>query len=729
MSPASTAGQGPTARGFRAGEVARALLSIAGLCVFAGLLVFTTARPVVTDDAWWHLAFGQAYLSQGPWLAGDPLLFAAPGPPAPASWLFDAALALIWHATGFAGLRALHGLALLATLALAWWLLRRESGSTVLACLGTAAFGALSAYRIFQLRPELFTIAATLALYGWLIAPRADRRTPHTVALSAALGTLWANQHAGFLLGPILLGVAAAGLAGAILIHGPHAPEVSWHRVRQLAAALVANVLGSLVNPSGPGVLLPYLRAGDSTPSLTQVYDEWAPLTLLQLPVRDLTPTPFDWLLLWGLLLVTLVIVAWWALRGRQPDSAARRIDPALVAVACASWVAMATAVRFMWLALFPILLLAAIGRVLVSSRDRAFAIREWTGVLLTSALIPCFMSWGIWSLLARGVPQDLEGYSAPYSIAKHPGHSTWLLRDAGLTGRLFAGYYSGGFLGFWLSPALRAMVNGTLNVPPEVMQAYMALQSRYGVDDATFEETLEDQDLDLFLGWGLPGYHPTRPRVFTINHPERTESWILVFRNFRESLWLRDHPRNTANFERIERYYAEAGVPFDRDRGFEVKRVLREALDWARRHALVPVSLDAIERAASQGAEGRRTVALGRLAQIYLALGLYEEALSIDSRVLAGNGDQRGALRRSLWCLLHLDRTDEALAIADRLEAISRPDSLGNALATAARRYSEEDDPEGRAGQVARLPLFSRDQASRLSRGYSPPTLPTDRP
>ncbi|MGY8738985.1 MAG: hypothetical protein ACKVIW_15880, partial [bacterium] len=44
-------------------------------------------QPIYANDTWIHLALGEAFASQGPLLAADPHLFAAPGPPSPSSWL------------------------------------------------------------------------------------------------------------------------------------------------------------------------------------------------------------------------------------------------------------------------------------------------------------------------------------------------------------------------------------------------------------------------------------------------------------------------------------------------------------------------------------------------------------------------------------------------------------------------------------------------------------------
>lgn len=160
----------------------------AAFAVLAAVLV-AAGQPLFTEDAWWYLSMGEAYLAHGPWLDADPLLHTAQGPPAPAAWLFALALAAIEHAAGFTGLRLAHVLLVAGIFALAWRALRRASGSARFASLGTALFAALSAYRLFQLRPHLVSIAAALGL-AWLILepPRGPSRA--RIVAAAALCAL-----------------------------------------------------------------------------------------------------------------------------------------------------------------------------------------------------------------------------------------------------------------------------------------------------------------------------------------------------------------------------------------------------------------------------------------------------------------------------------------------------------------------------------------------------------
>ena len=67
------------------------------------LLWVLAGQPLFTDDLWIHLALGDAFAQNGPWLSTDPALFTAPGPPPPAAWLADLFFWAALQLTGFQG--------------------------------------------------------------------------------------------------------------------------------------------------------------------------------------------------------------------------------------------------------------------------------------------------------------------------------------------------------------------------------------------------------------------------------------------------------------------------------------------------------------------------------------------------------------------------------------------------------------------------------------------------
>src|SRR5262245_32904638 len=149
----------------------------------------------------------------------------------------------------------------------------------------------------------------------------------------------------------------------------------------------------------------------------------------------------------------------------------------------------MLLAVRFLWLGIFPLLLIVRAGSAWMRERPvpRAAAASATGAAALLFA--PGFVLCGDWPMISGTLPSSLARWAQPFPGAKYNAHAVWLLADAGLEGRLFNEYLQGGFLGFWLAPELRAFVNGSMNLPKPALAAQVALAQRRGLSDATFLE------------------------------------------------------------------------------------------------------------------------------------------------------------------------------------------------------------------------------------------------
>ena len=685
--------------------------------VLVALLLAAVGQPIFTDDLWWHLALGRAQVSVGLGLPDDPLLYAAAGPPSSAAWLSEVLLFELLQGLGFAGLRVFHVLAVAVILALGGSLFRRASGSARVASLFAMAFVALSAYRFVQLRPHLFSILGALIVYRLLLeGGRIPSRT--RVLIAAVLVGCWANAHAGFLLGPVLIAAAALGLLLALPLRPAETRATDRQRALRLCIAAALCAAATLVNPSGIEPHLAYFAAGSETPSLLRVADEWLPIDLLALPASRLPPSPLAWALVW-VLVVAVPLLALAAVRGWRAGRA--EVDPALVAVAAVSLPAMLGAVRFTWLGVFALLLVASSSQRILARRETAG--RTWALAGASIALAAAFFRFGDWPMISGGLRAEWASYRQPYAVGKYYAHAAWVLRDARLAGNLYNDYFMGGFLGYWLAPDLKAFVNGSLNVPPRVMEANRAIREYRGLSpDETLLELLDEEQIDLFFGIRLPVVLETaRPVFYTTTYLERAKQWIPIFRNVGSAVYLRRNERNRANLERMAAYYASSGVPFDLERGFDAERVIREARSWAIRNGLVPRDFVALA-AASQGASpAQRVLHQDRLASVYAALGLYDAAVRLDLRTLRFDPNAESTRRRLVWSLIHLDRAEEAVEAAVPLAA---PDThpLSRELAAAAADYAALDDEQEVAAFAARLPLWARVEARWMTAGLLSP-------
>jgi hypothetical protein len=712
------------------------------------LTLVAVAQPLFTEDMWWHLSMGRAYAAAGPWLDADPNLFTAIGPPSPAAWLSSLSLYGLERFAGFQSLRLAHLVLVSLILAFAWSSLFKISASRSYASTATALFAGLSAYRLFQLRPDLVSLLGAVLLVWLLIVPKRGTGDPEHQAepasaapvnsrarLTAAvvLMGLWANGHAGFLLGLILIAAAIGGLVVARSTRAMFQAEPPG-RMRWLLLALGLGLLATLVNPTGAAPHFLYFSAGAETPDLAVVVDEWTRINLLALPPPNLPPSLQSWIVVWALLLITplsLSLALAKALRSaRTADEATRAqppgegVDPALVGVAGVSLIAMLLAVRFLWLGIFPLLLIGACIRASGGFRLRVRFAHLFAGGVFGLFLAYGFFTHGAWPMISKAV--RWQTYARPYTAAKNDAHAVWFMRDAGLEGNLYNDYWSGNFLGYWLSPGLRTFVNGSLNVPIDVMDAGFAISRRAWDSDIRFEALLDQYRIDVFFGTGTPRVSlPGRPVISTTTHLEHSPGWVLVFRSLSSAIYLRDNPRNRKNLERVGEYYADVAVPFDlASGGLDVAQVIRSAPEWAARHGLIPGGYSEWVMATRVPDPTRKFAASDRLASLYAMIGLYQRAESIDRGILETHPRAVGARRRLVWSLFHQQRFEDASFAAAQLakiapagDAISKMlvDSAGQLLAMSEIR---------RAALVAVLPALSRAQAAQIGAEFVEPEV-----
>jgi hypothetical protein len=704
------------------------------------LTLVLVGQPLYANDTWIHLALGEAFLTGGPYLAEDPALFAAPGPPSPNAWLGAVSLAAALNGMGFIGLRLLHVLLVFGMGLLVWRLARRETRSRGGASLVLGGFILLSTWRLVQLRPDLYSMLATLALWPLLFEPR-EGPGPKRILVAGALGALWSNLHAAFLLGPLLvLGAALSLLALEALPVDRNRDPLERQRALRLLLAGGVMALATLLNPLGPSAHWAYFGAGEETLALGAVTDEWSPTNLLLPPPPNRPPSGAAWLLSWA----NLVAVVAGGLRllrevRRGAASGQDQLDPAIFALSVAGLAAALLANRFLWMEVFALALGVRILGDLAAKAAKRLRVpllaRAATLSLIGAAGIGLHLRQGDWPLVSRSLIANLATYGAPYYGGRFNEFAVAFLADARVSGRIYNPYPIGGFMSFWLAPRLEMSSSGTMNVEGDAMQDFLAIAERVPRRPGeSYAALLDRHGLDLFLGTGLPIELITGRRgPSQVTHLEAEPDWMLVYRSLRSAVYLRRGERNRGNLDRISLYYQRAGVPFDRELGgLDLERVLTERPDWAIEQGLIPIDFEALSSTASPGAGNSTWVAdAHRLAMIYATLGLYERALAVDAPLRAVGGPGRGvSIRRSLLCLLHLGRDREAISLANELDASSARASGRAAGWVPLVRELTRNSPDQRAERLARMPFFRSEVVDQVLWNLIPPTPrdPSDR-
>ena len=250
-----------------------------------------TVQPFRDSDVWWHLAMGHYILAHGiP--AAEPFSFLhAANAWVGQQWLYEVGLARVVDLGGAGLASLLMGAAASAALLLAMLSIpqsRRPSGPWMAAAL---LLSALVAAQLLGVRGQVFSLLGVAVVLNVVARWRAG--STRALLLLPPLFILWANLHAGFVLGLAVL-VLARALSG---------PDGRRARV-QLAAAIVVAGLVTLVNPAGPE-LWGYVARAFSNSTLSSVVIEWQ------------SPDFHDnWLRLFELEAILLVIA--WTLAARR---------------------------------------------------------------------------------------------------------------------------------------------------------------------------------------------------------------------------------------------------------------------------------------------------------------------------------------------------------------------------------------------------------------------------
>jgi hypothetical protein len=223
------------------------------------LLFFSFGLLQFTDpDYWWHLSTGRLIADTVSVPRHDPFSFTAAGSPWIAhEWLSDVIIYRVESAVGYVGNSILFSFVALAALFVMHRLLLKMGLSPRLA-LVIVAFGGVISLRFWTVRPQAFTwLLVAVFLYTLYTYHRAGKGRLWHLPL---LMLLWANLHAGYVIGLVLLGLWLVAMA---------AERVLWHERRDLrgpALTLVASFAATAVNPNGLALLgypLTYLAPGN----------------------------------------------------------------------------------------------------------------------------------------------------------------------------------------------------------------------------------------------------------------------------------------------------------------------------------------------------------------------------------------------------------------------------------------------------------------------------------
>ncbi|MDD5672225.1 MAG: hypothetical protein PHN49_11350 [Candidatus Omnitrophica bacterium] len=240
------------------------------LLVFFVLLFVLGFSSHIDPDLWWHLKIGAANLEKGfqyqdqfsLMFAGQKILYH--------EWLTEAMMAWLFNLGGFPGLTLIFALVAAFAFGLVY---RVSSGKPYLAMLLVLLAVEASRFALGP-RPHLVTLFM-LALYLNLIEDiRKKKKSLIWLSIFPLLTMIWANLHAGFLMGIALLVIYALGDGLEIILFGSNSRGFSGKEIGWLAVTAVASALMTIVNPYGWELWsLPFRITSSSSTSVNIV--EW----------------------------------------------------------------------------------------------------------------------------------------------------------------------------------------------------------------------------------------------------------------------------------------------------------------------------------------------------------------------------------------------------------------------------------------------------------------------
>jgi tetratricopeptide (TPR) repeat protein len=422
-----------------------------------------------SHDTFWHLKTGQYILSHGiP--SVDPFSFTAAGRHwVTHEWLAEVLLYVIYAIGGVFGLMLFKGI---MSASIAFLIFRFGTRRNVSASFSAAAamFAVAAMSYMMYARPHAFTFLFLAILCMVLFGDSVDFRRQKVLrwAVIPAIFLLWANMHAGFLLGLALYWVVVAKESFM-------APAISFgERVKIILLPAIFATLIGLINPSGYEVFY-YPIMISMTPIFKSSIAEW---------VSPIYLGRNEWLALGILGLGSAAGLAAAVVHIRKrPD-----ISLILIAIGVSAWTAMRNIQNFAVVLAFGILAIPAV-------RPEIRLPKRFRWLSSTIAIAWMFLLFGLIRNYQAENGRTGFGIKAGL-VAEGPCE---FLRKAGFKGNIINALHDGAYLIWKGYPDWKVFIDGRLDVyGPEFLENYrriiegapgaMTALERYGVDVAVLD-------------------------------------------------------------------------------------------------------------------------------------------------------------------------------------------------------------------------------------------------
>ena len=224
--------------------------------------------PVYDPDLWWHLSAGRFMAEHVGVARFDWLSYTMSGAPwVDFEWIPQAVFYALYTFFGLAGLWVLKIVVLAVVGGFVWRGLFSERKDDIGARAFFLSLWAAGMVSRCDLRTELFSLAAFAGLLFVLEKEKREKKRLFGWLGAAGLFALWANCHAGFMYGLVLLAVYESA-------------DFYYKEDRRSLLRPAAAAAATLVNPFGIGVYRVLASHAADSRTLSSFIDEWGPLSL-----------------------------------------------------------------------------------------------------------------------------------------------------------------------------------------------------------------------------------------------------------------------------------------------------------------------------------------------------------------------------------------------------------------------------------------------------------------
>ena len=499
---------------------AQGILALAGL-VAVSLCLFL---PLANPDIFWHLSAGRYIFAHKGLPVADFLSWSKAGQP----WTDFEWLPQLFYYSGWqlAGDRGLLACRLLLSLPLLFMLYRTALLYTgrLTALLAVSVWGAALLPNL-DLRPENFSLLFFAVVFYLLektrLSARAERREEYAAAC-AVLFVLWANCHAGFVYGLLLLGFYCAGEFLRVklpAIYGRRENE-DFSIFKTYALWLACAAAGTLLNAYGVKIYSVLLAHAREIKVIGEHLREWQPAELNQL-----AQSPF-----WVLLAVSALVLLQRALRRRDLPF------PLLL-----SWLffAVSAAQHVRTTAFFALTTVPFLLHLLsLYEKEGVPSLRLKLGVSVVAMAATCFLFFA--------AHRYLDGPRWRYTAGAQGPVRYLAAEKAVLSGvKLYNPWGWGGYIGFKLWPDYKVFQDGRYifhNYLPEVEAArgdnlsWERFLSKYGFQAVLLERSRSSYATKVALG--PLGERTLRFPFYSFFMPG--SEWALVYWDEKSMLFVR---------------------------------------------------------------------------------------------------------------------------------------------------------------------------------------------